>query len=74
MAEEFIEAINQYIDYWSKQTDRTEKEKMEGLAFSILCILDGTSGSFSGDINSLAKECDHLMLHDQFYKNESVTK
>lgn len=68
--EEFIGAIKQYINYWSSQTDKTDKEKLEGLAFSILCILDGVSGSFSGNIDSLAKECKSLMLHDNFYEKK----
>lgn len=73
MSEEFIDAIKQYINYWVHQ-DRTEKEKMEGLAFSILCMLDGVSGSFKGNIDSLSKEGSNFMLHDQFYEKEKISR
>ena len=43
---------------------------MEGLAFSILVMLDGMSGTFRGDINTLAEEGKGIMLHDEFYIKE----
>lgn len=65
--EEFIQAIKEYVDFWDRQ-DRNSKEKLEGIAFSILFILDGISGNFEGDITSLEKEWDG-MIHETFYKN-----
>jgi hypothetical protein len=39
--EKFIKHIWSLIDYWHKIHNKSEKEKMEGLAFSILAALDG---------------------------------
>ena len=39
----FMHSIKNSINYWSKLDDRNTKEKLEGLAFSILNIFDGTS-------------------------------
>ena len=33
--------LHNLCDYWSKQSGRTEKERMEGLCFSILVTFDG---------------------------------
>lgn len=60
---EFIEAIRGYIKHWDNQILLSQKEKLNGLAFSILVILDGMSNSFDGDRNSLSND---LMLHDMF--------
>lgn len=67
--QDFIEAIYQMINYWDGQKDRSSKEKMEGLAHSILCMLDGVSGSFGGNIHTLIDEGDDFMFHEMFYKN-----
>lgn len=69
MQEEFIEAIHQYIRYWDNQNGINSKEKLEGLAFSILCMLDGISGSFSGSINELCKG-NEVMLHELLYAKQ----
>ncbi len=57
--------LRENIQYWQHQ-DCFDKEKMEGLTFSILVALDGCSGSFNGCIEDLVR--DDLMLHDQFYE------
>lgn len=41
---EFLQSIWSLIDYWKNQ-NITEEEKLSGLAFSILVMLDGCSGS-----------------------------
>jgi len=64
-SEEFIGAIKIYINYWLQQ-DRNERQKLDGLAFSILCMLDGVSGSFDGDISDIVY--DNIMLHEGFYE------
>ena len=68
-SEEFISAIRHQIIYWDQQ-NRSSFEKMEGLAFSILCMLDGVSGSFDGTIKELEKDSRGIMIHDLFYKKE----
>lgn len=69
LVSEFMSGIETYIDYWD-DTSRTPRRKMEGLAFSILVMLDGMSGTFRGDINTLAEEGKGIMLHDEFYIKE----
>jgi hypothetical protein len=65
--EKFMNSIKQQILYWDHQ-DRDSKGKLEGLAFSILCMLDGVSGSFGGSISELEKMSRDVMLHECFYK------
>lgn len=60
--------IHQMISYWDRQKDISSKAKMEGISHSILCALDGVSGSFDGNIKKLEKAGRNLMLHDHFYK------
>lgn len=67
IAEQFIWCIHDAIRRWDRETI-SSKEKMEGLAHEILVCLDGASGSFSGNIDDLAKDCKNLMLHDLFYE------
>jgi hypothetical protein len=40
---EFLKAIHSNIDYWESLPDKTTRERIEGIAFSILVILDGES-------------------------------
>ena len=42
----FISACRSLSDYWSGLEGRSKKEACEGLLFSIMNIIDGTSGSF----------------------------
>jgi hypothetical protein len=45
---EFLDAIRQMTYYWAKVPQGMNvQERLDGLAFSILNILDGTSGTFS---------------------------
>lgn len=37
----FLDQVRVMVNYWSNLPDKSEKEKLEGLAFSILTILDG---------------------------------
>lgn len=47
--DEFIAAIQQYIDYWEKEPSvKTPRERLEGLAHSILVLLDGCSSDLPG--------------------------
>lgn len=39
----FLSAVSDACWYWSQLEDRTEKERLDGLAFSLLNIFDGTS-------------------------------
>lgn len=68
---EFIASIKRYIQYWEHQEDRTLKEKLEGLAFSILVVLDGMSGDCDFSRDNLDPD---VMLHDLFYEGENGSK
>lgn len=43
--EAFLDQIRTYVSYWASNNvgDKTVRERLDGLAFSILNILDGTS-------------------------------
>lgn len=44
--DEFLSSIQNSVDYWASLKDKTEREKLKGLAFSILCLIDGVHGMF----------------------------
>lgn len=45
--QEFIEAaVRSVVWYWFEQSSATSKDLCEGVAFSIMSIIDGVSGSF----------------------------
>lgn len=41
--EQFLENIRAYVRYWDKLPDKSTKERLEGLAFSILAVIDGST-------------------------------
>lgn len=45
--EEFLEHVAMLVDYWEAQNE-TSREKLEGLAFSILSSIDGESSELPG--------------------------
>lgn len=42
----FLERIWILVEYWTNLKKESEKDKLEGLAFSILNMFDGTSGGW----------------------------
>lgn len=42
--EQYLGLIQTYVRYWHNLPNKTCRERMEGLAFSMLVILDGESG------------------------------
>lgn len=40
---EFLEQVKVISGYWANLPDKTDKERCEGVAFSILNIIDGSS-------------------------------
>jgi len=42
-AEKFINKCIEYVEHWEEQDNMKSLEKLEGLLFSILCIIDGVS-------------------------------
>lgn len=67
--DEFIYALHETARYWHDLEGKTEMEKIEGAIFSTLCILDGVSGSFKGNIETIELRSKGMMLHEEFYKN-----
>lgn len=71
---DLVSSIHRMVDYWDRVNEsyrdeppKTCKDKLQGLAFSILCIMDGVDGSVS--FNTLKKALDGPdQLHDLFYK------
>lgn len=43
--EEFLDAVRETAHFWANLPDKTPEEKCNGVAFSILVILDGCHGS-----------------------------
>lgn len=83
---EFFTLLHLYVDYWANN-DRaqTAREKCDGVAFSILCLLDGANWNFPGvDLVVRADEDDgfedviinETSLHDDFHstKPKGVSK
>lgn len=50
MLEMFIDAVDGVVEYWAN-TNGSDKNKCEGVAFSIMNIIDGTSGAFPCSID-----------------------
>lgn len=47
---EFVDKVGDLVDYWSYQEGMSDKDKVEGVAFSILTMLDGCSLDMPGFI------------------------
>ena len=66
-----LKTIANYVDYWDNVTRRqTSREKLEGLAFSIMVILDGGAGMLPGFIvrpNPCESDKDWNIKHGQNY-------
>ena len=41
--EQFLDNIRAYVKYWDKLPDMSTRERLEGLAFSILAAIDGAT-------------------------------
>jgi hypothetical protein len=51
MREMFLYQCKEAAFFWSRVEDRTPREMCDGVVFSILNIIDGTSGGFPAAIN-----------------------
>ena len=60
----YLSHMRMLVDYWSKESyGKTERERMEGLVFSILVMLDGGSSSLPAvDISLSPHESDKEFL------------
>lgn len=66
--EEFYAAIKWTIDRIDKEKVYSRR-KLESLAFCILCMLDGISGSTTLDIESLERASRNIQLHEDYFQH-----
>jgi len=67
--EQFLEAVRARIIDWSNNNRRNEKEKLEGLAFSILSLIDGESIDLPGFILAPAPNSEDKQYYIKRNKN-----
>jgi len=48
--QEFINTVKSYVHYWDKLPDINTRAKLEGLAFSIMVMIDGGASGLPGFI------------------------
>lgn len=73
----FLKHLNNSIDYWSKVENISEKEKISGVIFSFLVMIDGGGNVFPSGLDLIDRETGkdisngylHEILHD--YANVS---
>ena len=67
---EFVDRVWNLVDYWKKVEGRTEEEKIEGVVFSILTMLDGCSGGVGYVVAPLPHKDDkefHIETGENYY-------
>lgn len=55
LREEFLNGVRGIVQYWLDAPHMDEKGRCEGVAFSILTMLDGGSGAFPCSIDLVAR-------------------
>lgn len=51
----FLEAVRGCVHYWSKMASGSEADKISGVAFSILNLIDGTSGQYPASLDLVVR-------------------
>lgn len=73
----FLELVWSYIDYWDKLPDKPTRERLEGLAFGMLVILDGGSIEIPGFLVTPAPHPNdreyHQNRNEKWYPGSDVT-
>lgn len=59
----FLQHIKDMVRYWEFQSDKTPLEKLDGLAFSILAALDGSSAALPSFIVAPLPHEDDKQFH-----------
>lgn len=76
--EKFLNLVWSYVRYWEKQPDLTCRERLEGLAFGMLVILDGESASMPSFIVAPLPHPDDKAFHkdngDNWYPENHTTQ
>lgn len=74
LREEFLDYIRSYIGYWLVQNMR-EGEKLQGMAFSILNMIDGTTDLPPMDLYIEGKQInDGILLHELLFNDQNDTE
>lgn len=71
----FLGQIRRYISFWSRQKEWNEKEKLEGVADSILSIIDGVTGIPGFNLVISTGENDkqyHIDIDEDYYENGMI--
>ena len=70
--DEFLATVHMLAHYWSIQPDKTPREMCDGLAFSILGLLDGVNPGFPpvdvSVINDAAIKADAIEEGENWYE------
>ena len=67
--QEFIDAVISVVWFWSEQSSATSRKDLcEGVAFSIMSIIDGVSGSFPCSLDLVCRP--HEDAKDVFINQE----
>jgi hypothetical protein len=74
---EFLNSIQGYIWYCEELKDKTTKQKLELLAFSILNIIDGTSANFPASLDLVVRVAPedkdyHIDIEENWYEDGTV--
>lgn len=73
--EEFLSQIRVTARYWARLKGKTDMEKCEGVAFSILSIIDGSSCLPAFDLLVAPHESDkqyHIDNDEDYYKDKML--
>jgi hypothetical protein len=59
----FLSHVNHLVKYWAEQPNQTDFEKVEGVAFSILSVIDGCSMNLPGFVLAPQPHKDDKQFH-----------
>lgn len=65
-----MEHVRNLIDYWSRQSQCSDKEKLEGLMHSFFVTCSGNSGGFDFPIDLVCE--DHCLNDNEYYDLKSM--
>lgn len=75
---DFMDGCRQAARYWAKQTCTTEQDRCDGVAFSIMTLIDGCAGGPAFDLATTTEDGKDYyiseMFHELYYKGEVVTE
>ena len=75
VADDFLNNIDRIVDYWSNVKNQTNKEKCDGVAFSILVLIDGGNSMPSIDLTIQPHKDDkkyHIENNENYYEPNMI--